>query len=103
MHGRCNAARGETLLQVDGRPRRLCVTLGALAELETHFGVRSFADLGARLANLSASDLLPVISVLCAGGGEEIAAEELKAARIDPVAAAASVARAFQLAFGDDS
>ncbi|MCG8442231.1 MAG: gene transfer agent family protein, partial [Caulobacterales bacterium] len=34
-----NAPRGETSLVIDGRPRRLCLTLGALAEIETALGV----------------------------------------------------------------
>ncbi|MEN9874686.1 MAG: hypothetical protein RL186_1583, partial [Pseudomonadota bacterium] len=34
-----NGARGESVLHVDGRPLILCLTLGALARLETAFGV----------------------------------------------------------------
>lgn len=96
-----NAARGEVLLAIDGAERRLCVTLGALAELEAAFDVVSLAELGERLAQLTASDLLIVLSVLCAGGGEPMNTAKLASAQIDPRAAATAVAAAFQRAFAD--
>jgi hypothetical protein len=96
-----NRARGEVLLEIDGRPRRLCVTLGALAELEAAFDAVSFTDLGERLSQLSASDLILVLSALAAGGGEAMSPAELAAAKLDPRAAASAVARAFQVAFDE--
>jgi hypothetical protein len=90
-----NKARGEVLLSIDGRERRLCVTLGALAELETAFDVISLAELGKRLSQLTAADLLIVIASLTAGGGERLSAAELAGMCIDPKAAAAAVAEAF--------
>lgn len=96
-----NRARGEVLLEIDGRERRLCVTLGALAELEAAFDAVSFADLGERLAHLSAADLIVVLSALTAGGGEPLSAAELATAQIDPRAAAGAVAQAFQAAFDE--
>src|SRR5689334_14442074 len=97
-----NPARGEVLLTVDGAERRLCVTLGALAELEAAFDAISLAELGERLAQLTASDLLIVLSALCAGGGEPMNAAQLANAEIDAKAAAAAVARAFRAAFEND-
>ena len=96
-----NAARGEVLLRIDGVERRLCVTLGALAELEAAFDVVSLTELSERLAQLTASDLLIVLSALCSGGGEPASAAELASAQVDAKAAAAAVARAFQAAFKD--
>ena len=96
-----NSARGEVLLAINGAERRLCVTLGALAELEAAFDVVSLAELGERLARLTASDLLTVLSALCAGGGEAMSPSELSAAQIDAKAAAVAVAAAFQSAFND--
>lgn len=96
-----NRARGEVLLAIDGRERRLCVTLGALAELEAAFDAVSFADLGERLAQLSAADLIVVLSALTAGGGEPMNSAALAAAQIDPRAAASAVAQAFQAAFDE--
>lgn len=96
-----NRARGEVLLAIDGRERRLCITLGALAELEAAFDAVSFADLGERLAQLSAADLIVVLSALTAGGGEPMSGAELATARIDPRAAASAVAEAFLAAFDE--
>lgn len=97
-----NHARGEVLLCVDGTQRRLCVTLGALAELEAVFDVVSLTELGERLAKLTAADLLIVLSSLCAGAGAPISVAELASARIDARAAAEAVAAAFRSAFGDE-
>ena len=96
-----NRVRGEVLLAVDGEERRLCVTLGALAELEAAFDVGSFTELGERLATLTASDLLIVLAALLGGGGGGVTTAELAAARIDPRAAAQAVAEAFRRAFDD--
>lgn len=97
-----NRARGEVLLAIDGQPRRLCVTLGALAELEAAFDVASLAALAERLAHLTASDLLLVLSALTCGGGEGMKTAQLAAARIDAKDAAIAVAEAFKRAFGDE-
>lgn len=66
-----NHVRGEVIAPLGGRPRRLCLTLGALAELETAFDARGWEDLAARLRGLSAGDLVTVLAALLRGGGEE--------------------------------
>ncbi|MDO8295089.1 MAG: GTA-gp10 family protein [Caulobacter sp.] len=66
-----NHARGEVVAVLAGRPRRLCLTLGALAELETAFDARGWEDLAARLRDLSAGDLTLVLAALLRGGGDE--------------------------------
>jgi hypothetical protein len=91
-----NRARGEVLLHIDGAPRRLCVTLGALAELEAAFEVGSLAELGERLAQLTANDLITVLAALSGASTAELARAE-----IDPKAAAQAVAEAFRLAFNE--
>lgn len=96
-----NKARGEVLLAVGGRNVRLCVTLGALAELEAAFDVASFPELATRLEHLSASDLITVVSALAAGGGAPMNVAEIAASEIDARAAARAVAAAFEAAFGD--
>ena len=40
-----NRHRGEVLARLDGRDYRLCLTLGALAELEAAFAVDDIATL----------------------------------------------------------
>lgn len=96
-----NRARGEVLLEIDGRPVRLCLTLGALAELEAAFDVMSLPELGERLARLTAADLIVVIAALAKGGGEAVSTEALFAARVDAKAAATAVADAFRVALDD--
>lgn len=96
-----NKARGEVLLDVGGRPVRLCLTLGALAELEAAFDVVSLAELGERLTHLTASDLIAVLSALTHGGGVGLSTAELAAAEIDPKAAALAVAEAFRRALDE--
>jgi hypothetical protein len=66
-----NRARGEVIAVLAGRERRLCLTLGALAELETAFALDGWADLAGRLQALSARDLTVVLAALLRGGGEE--------------------------------
>lgn len=102
MGAPCNRARGEVLLTIDGRECRLCVTLGALAELEAAFDVISLIQLSERLAQLTAADLIVVLAALVAGGGETMSSAELAAAHIDPRAAANAVAQAFQAAFDEN-
>jgi Phage tail tube protein, GTA-gp10 len=92
-----NAARGETRLMIGGVPRRLCLTLGALAEIEAAFGCTRISELGARLKAASAADLLVVVAALLRGGGERAAAEALEAAALSPGEAASAVAEAFRL------
>lgn len=101
MNSPHNKARGEVLLLIDGAPRRLCLTLGALAELEAAFDVISFADLGERLKQLTAADLLIVLAALTGGGGAAMSTAELARARIDPGEAAEKVGQAFRAAFDD--
>lgn len=102
MPGLANAARGETLLRIDGAPRRLCLTLGALAELEAAFDCVSLQALAQRLGQLSAGDMLLVLAALLAGGGEAMTPTGLAKAQIDPREAARAVSEAFERAFAVD-
>ena len=45
-----NRRRGEVALELGGQRYTLCLTLGALAELEDAFGVADLAALGERFA-----------------------------------------------------
>ena len=92
-----NAARGETAVTVDGTPRRLCLTLGALAEIEAAFGCARISELQARLRAASAADLLIVLAALLRGGREAETAAHVAAAEIAPGEAARAVAEAFRL------
>ena len=93
-----NAHRGEVSLVIDGVERTLCLTLGALAEIETALGTSGFADMAERLKRLSASDLVAVLAALLRGGGEDSAARVLASAKLDFADAARAVADAFEQA-----
>ncbi|MBU7579179.1 MAG: gene transfer agent family protein [Porphyrobacter sp.] len=97
VHG-VNGVRGEVRATLGGAERRLCLTLGALAEIETGLGVAGVEALAARLRALSAADLTVVLAALLRGGGEGEAADGLARAPVTPAEAAAAVARAFAAA-----
>ena len=90
-----NGVRGEVSVVLAGEARRLCLTLGALAEIETGLLVSGLAGLAERMRALSAGDLLVVLAALLRGGGERELAEGLAHAAVDPREAAQAVARAF--------
>lgn len=86
-----NPARGEVTLDAGGETHTLCLTLGALAEIEAGLGVSGFAAMAERLKTLAAADLALVLAALIRGGG---AVAEVAA--IDPVRAARAVADCFE-------
>ncbi|MEN5053021.1 MULTISPECIES: GTA-gp10 family protein [Brevundimonas] len=93
-----NGVRGEVVANLAGAERTLCLTLGALAEIETGLGVAGVAALAERLRSLSARDLMVVLAALLRGGGEAVLADGLAAASVDPREAAEAVAKAFAAA-----
>ena len=95
---KANGARGEVLATLAGAERRLCLTLGALAEMETALGCDGLAALAERMRALSARDLMVVLAALLRGGGETTLAAELVGAPVDPCEAAEAVAEAFAVA-----
>lgn len=102
-----NRRRGEVEAIVDGRPRILCLTLGALCELEAAFAVDDLPSLARRFAsgNLSALDLARVFACGLGGGGTPTSADEVLAMRVDGglVGIASVVADLLALTFGDDA
>ena len=99
-----NRFRGEIEAELDGRTVTLCLTLGALAELETAFGAADLAGLAERLAagRLSARDAIRLIGAGLRGGGAAVSDEEvaMMAAAGGVPAYAAIVARLLGAAFG---
>ncbi|MFN4225317.1 MAG: GTA-gp10 family protein [Hyphomonas sp.] len=86
-----NAARGEVGLMIGGVERRLCLTLGALAEMEAAFGCTRISELEARLRTASAADVMVVLAALLRGGGEVPAVAD-----VAPGEAAAAITEAFR-------
>jgi hypothetical protein len=72
-----NRHRGEIAARLDGKIRLLCLTLGALAELETAFGVANLAELAERFESgrLSAGDIIKIVGAGLRGAGN-IATDE---------------------------
>jgi hypothetical protein len=100
MTARCNGARGEVTVVLAGAERTLCLTLGALAEIEAGLGLTSVSELAGRMQAVSAADLVVVLAALLRGGGEGELAGALEAAAIDPREAANAAARAFSASAG---
>ncbi|MBD2748044.1 gene transfer agent family protein [Microvirga sp. BT688] len=88
-----NRRRGEVALQLGSTRYTLCLTLGALAELEDAFGVQDLNALTERFGTgcLSSRDLLTLLGVALRGGqtlsDAEVASLPLHEG-IEPVAAA---------------
>ena len=93
-----NAARGEATVVLAGEPRRLCLTLGALAEIEAGLGLEGVGALAERMRTPSAGDLMVVLAALLRGGGEDELARTLATASVSPKAAAEALAAAFAAA-----
>ena len=70
---------------MDGERRILCMTLGALAELETAFGVDNIADLAGRFAGgkVGTKDVMAIIAAGLRGGGNVIDEDELVDCRVE--------------------
>jgi hypothetical protein len=89
-----NRRRGEVALQLGDTRYTLCLTLGALAELEDAFGVQDLMALTERFGTgrLSSRDLLTLLAVALRGGGHEMSDAEVASLPlhdgIEPVAAA---------------
>lgn len=100
-----NPWRGEVALVVDGEPRLMRLTLGALAELEAGLGEDTLVALVQRFeaGGFSTRDVLALIVAGLRGGGWRGSAQDLVSAEIEggPLAAAraaaALLARAFML------
>ncbi|ACB26932.1 gene transfer agent family protein [Methylobacterium radiotolerans] len=69
-----NRIRGEVPLTLGGRRYTLCLTLGALAELEAALQAGDLAGLAARFAGgrVSARDLIALLGVVLRGGGHDL-------------------------------
>lgn len=80
-----NAHRGEISTEIEGEHYRLCLTLGALAELETAFGDTDLLALAERFeqGRISASDAILVIGAGLRGAGHIITNEELSCLQIN--------------------
>jgi hypothetical protein len=74
-----NLHRGEIAAELGGRALTLCLTLGALAELEAAFGAADLVGLAERFESgrFSARDAIRVIGAGLRGAGHDIADDEV--------------------------
>ena len=91
-----NEKRGEVAIEIDGKTHKLCLTLGALAEMETAFAAQNLDELGDKMGRLGTHDIIIVLLILLKGGGEIWDIDELKTANITPQIAAQKIAECFE-------
>lgn len=98
-----NPWRGEVELVVDGEPRVLRLTLGALAELEARLQAGSLIEMITRFetGGFRVQDLIALITAGLNGGGWRISEADLLTRRIDggPLAVAQAAARLLKITF----
>lgn len=90
-----NGPRGEIKLLINGSMRKLCLTLGALAQLETAFGCETLTDLQTRLRRLSANEMRDVLQILLCDGSDDASIND-----VSPGDAARAIGEAFHAALG---
>ena len=101
-----NARRGEIEAVLDGRAYRLCLTLGALAELEALFGDDDMLALAIRFekGRIAAREATRIIGAGLRGAGNIISDEDVSRMRADQGAAGFIdiVARLLSVTFAGD-
>jgi Phage tail tube protein, GTA-gp10 len=99
-----NRRRGEIAAELDGQEYRLCLTLGALAELEAAYAVDDLNALVERFSSgrLSALDMIRMVGAGLRGAGYEISDDHVAKMQSRNGAAgfAAIVAELLTVAFG---
>ncbi len=100
-----NRHRGEISARLDGKDWCLCLTLGALAELEAAFAVDDITTLAERFSTgrLASADMLKIIAAGLRGAGNQLSNEEIAAMQADGGATgfARIVAELLGATFGD--
>jgi Phage tail tube protein, GTA-gp10 len=86
-----NRYRGEIEADLGGRSYTLCLTLGALAELEHVYGGEDLLSLAQRFeaGRIGAGDAIRLIGAGLRGAGNKISDEDVAAMRIEGGAAGA--------------
>lgn len=84
-----NRHRGEIDADLDGKPFRLCLTLGALAELESAFGDEDMLALATRFetGRISARDCQRIIGAGLRGAGHDVSDLAVAGMRVEGGAA----------------
>jgi hypothetical protein len=100
-----NRHRGEIEAVLDGETYTLCLTLGALAELEQAFGAGDLGALAERLSTgrMAARDAILILVAGLRAAGHEVSEEQVARMRVDGAAAGfvTIVARLLAATFAD--
>lgn len=80
-----NRRRGEIAAELDGKPYRLCLTLGALAELEAAYAAEDLGALVERFGRgkLSARDIVRIIGAGLRGAGNDCSDDDVAGMRAE--------------------
>jgi hypothetical protein len=102
-----NQHRGEISAVIDGEERTLCLTLGALAELEARLSAGDLGGLAERFGGgrISARDLTAILGAGLRGGGNAISDDDLARMTIEGglKGAAETAARLLRATFGEST
>jgi len=84
-----NAHRGEIDAELGGKSYRLCLTLGALAELESAYGDEDLLALAERFeqGRITAGDAIRIIAAGLRGAGHEVSDAEVHTMTVEGGAA----------------
>lgn len=84
-----NPYRGEITARIGNSQLSMCLTLGALAELESAFAAGDLGELARRLSSgkLSAAQMIAVLGAGLRGGGHDIANDDVADMRFENGAA----------------
>lgn len=100
-----NIHRGEIAAEIGGEMRTLCLTLGALAELESRLGAGDLVGLAERFATgrIAARDLTAILGAGLRGGGHAVSDDDLARMSVEGgLRGAADIAmRLLRATFGD--
>lgn len=100
-----NIHRGEIAAVIGGEEKVLCLTLGALAELEARLGAGDLVGLAERFAagRVSARDLTAILGAGLRGGGNAVTDDDLARMSIEGGlrGAAELAAKLLRTTFGD--
>ena len=80
-----NSHRGEIEVILEGKAYPLCLTLGALAELETAFGSEDLVAVIERFQNgkIKTNDIITILAAGLKGGGADISKEDVATMKIE--------------------
>ena len=97
-----NSIRGEVQVTLGGDEFTLCLTLGALADIESGLGVKNLHEMDERLNRPSMGDLMVILCALLRGGGHDVSPEELGARAINLRDVVKAIEKAFHTALASD-